>query len=195
MGFFTSWPTPEVSLPMAAMRRESSSSDSISSTDSRSCSVTSAPRPCACVVVVNKIHRSLNASSGFGADLFLHQRARLRIESLAQRPAQHRGAVEDLARMQAQNVVSLDLQKTPRRLRNQHRAPVPGEQQNAVLQIAQNLVEIVLQRGEYLFHIAHALPDLLDLGRNPCRHVLFRLRTSHSPACVAWSVSSSRAAC
>ncbi len=45
MGFFTSWPTPEVSRPMAAMRRESSSSDSIFSADSRSCSVTSAPSP------------------------------------------------------------------------------------------------------------------------------------------------------
>ena len=58
------------------------------------------------------------------------------------------------------------LEKAPRRLRDQHRAPVAGEEQDAVLQIAENLVEILLQRGEDLFHIAHALADALDLGGN-----------------------------
>ena len=43
MGFFTSWATPEVSLPMAARRRESSISSSIRWTDSASRRVSSAP--------------------------------------------------------------------------------------------------------------------------------------------------------
>ena len=67
---------------------------------------------------------------------------------------------------------SFDLEEALRRFGDQHRPSIAGEQQDAVLEIAQNLVEIVLQRGEDLFHIAHALPDLLDLGGNPLRRVL-----------------------
>ena len=51
------------------------------------------------------------------------------------------------------------VEKAPRRLRDQHRAAVAGEEQNSVLQIAENLIEILLQRGEDLFHVAHALAD------------------------------------
>ena len=64
------------------------------------------------------------------------------------------------------------LQKAARGLRNQHGAPIAGKQQDAVLQVAENLVEIFLQRGEDLFHIAHALADHLDLGGDARRHVL-----------------------
>ncbi len=66
--------------------------------------------------------------------------------------------------MQAQNSGPFDLQKAPCGLRDEHRAAVPGKEKNAVLQIAQDLVEIVFQRREHLFDIAHALADLLDLG-------------------------------
>ena len=136
-----------------------------------------------CIVVVDEVHRCLDATPRLGADLFLHQRDP-GVESLAKRSSQHRGIIEDFARLQTQNVVALDVEKAPRRLRHQHRAPVPGEQQNAVLQISENLVEIFLQRGEDLFHVAHALADLLDLGGDPFRSVeprLLRLPAGHSP--------------
>ena len=114
------------------------------------------------MVVVDKVHRSLNATARFSLDLFLHQRHSC-IEGLAERSSQHRGIVENLTRLQTQNVIAFEVEKSLSRLRNQHRASVPGEQQNAVLQVSENLVEVFLQGRENLFHIAHALPDLLDL--------------------------------
>ena len=56
------------------------------------------------------------------------------------------------------------MQKTLRRLRHQHRPPIAREQQDAVLQITEDLVEVFFQGGEDLFDIAHALADLLDFG-------------------------------
>ncbi len=68
--------------------------------------------------------------------------------------------------VEAENVFARKFEESPRRLGHQHRASVPGEEQNAVLQIAENLVEIFSQRGEDLFHITHALADPLNLGGN-----------------------------
>ena len=87
------------------------------------------------------------------------------------RPEQ-RGAVEDIARVAAQNAVALDAEEPARRFGDKHRTPVLSEQQNAVLQVAENLVEVFAQRGVDLFHVFHALADLLDLGGDERRHVL-----------------------
>ena len=86
--------------------------------------------------------------------------------------------IEDLPRAQAQDGALLDAQKAPRRLGDQHRPPVPGEEQNSVLQIAENLVQVLLQCGKNLFHIAHALADHLDLVGDARRRVLPRSRFS-----------------
>ena len=59
--------------------------------------------------------------------------------------------------------------------------PSAGKQQDAVLQIAENLVEILLQCGKDLLHIAHALPDLLDLCRDPLRRVALLAAASLPP--------------
>jgi hypothetical protein len=95
--------------------------------------------------------------------------------------------------MQAQNVVPLVGQKPPRRLGDQHRAPVAGEKQDSILQVAENLIEILFQRGEDLFHIAHALADALDLvGDAAAMSCCGRLSSSRPP--VRRLRSSSRAA-
>ena len=95
-------------------------------------------------------------------------------EGLAQDPAQHRRAIEDLLRVLAQDRSIFDGEKPPRGLRDQHRAPAAGEEKYAILQVAENLVEIFLQRGEDLFHVAHALADLLDLGGDAFGCVVLR---------------------
>ena len=64
------------------------------------------------------------------------------------------------------------MQKAPRGLGDQHGAAVPCEQKNAVLQVAENLVEIFLQRREDLLHVAHALTNPLDLGGDALGGVL-----------------------
>ncbi len=77
--------------------------------------------------------------------------------------------------MRAQDLVPAHLQKTPRRIGNQYRAPILSKQQDAILQIPQNLIEICLQRGEHLLHVAHALANPLDLVRHAHAQVLPRL--------------------
>jgi hypothetical protein len=84
-------------------------------------------------------------------------------------------------------------QKPPRRLGDQHRAPVAGEEQDSVLQVAENLIEVLLQSGEDLFHVAHALADALDLVGDAARHILAGASSS-SPAVSSRRRSSSRAA-
>ena len=121
------------------------------------------PQPLPRLVVVNKIQRDLNPPARLGHNLLLDQR-HARFEGFAQRPAQHRRAVEDLARMQPQDASLLDEQKPPRRLRNQHRPAIAGEQQDSILQIAQNLIQVLLQRGKDFFHVAHALAEALDFA-------------------------------
>ncbi len=76
------------------------------------------------------------------------------------------------SRVAAQNAVAIDSEKSPRRFGDKHRAPVLGEQQDSVLQVAQNLVEIFPQRGVDLFHVFHAPADLFDLGGDERGHVL-----------------------
>ena len=88
-------------------------------------------------------------------------------KAFAKCPAQHRGTVEDLPCLQAQDVVALNVQKAMRSFRNQHRPSIPCEQQDAVLQVPENLVEVLFQGRENLLHIPHALPDLFDFRRDP----------------------------
>ena len=66
------------------------------------------------VVVVDEIQRGLNAPAGLGANLFL-RKGGAGVEGFAQSLAQHRGAIENLARVQAQNAL-LGAQKAPRGL-------------------------------------------------------------------------------
>ena len=73
IGFLTSWPTPEVSRPIAAMRRESSSSDSICFHRFQIVQRHQRAQALPCVVVVDEINRRLDAPSGLCANLFLHQ--------------------------------------------------------------------------------------------------------------------------
>ena len=61
-------------------------------------------QPLAVFIVVNKVQRSLNAPAGLSEDLFLHQ-GDAGVEGLAKGLAEHRGAVEDLLRMEPQNAV------------------------------------------------------------------------------------------
>ena len=67
--------------------------------------------------------------------------------------------------VKAEDGFARNLEESPRRFRHQHGAAVCGEQQDAVLQVAENLVEILFQRREDFLNIAHALADALDLGR------------------------------
>ena len=97
----------------------------------------------ACPVVVNEINRCLNAPSGLGANLLVRQRV-ARIEGLAESEAQHRRCIEDLPRAQAQNGALFDAQEAPRRFGDQHRPPIPGEEQDSVLQVAEDLVQVLL---------------------------------------------------
>src|SRR5207237_5965916 len=64
------------------------------------------------------------------------------------------------------------LQEAACRLRDEHSATVGGKEQNAILEMAENLVKIVFERGEDLLDVAHALPDLLDFGGHSCGRVL-----------------------
>ena len=83
---------------------------------------------------------------------------------LAQSPAQDCRAIEDFLGVKAQDRSALDLEKAARGFRDEHGAASSSEEQDAVLQVAENLIEILLQCREHLFDIAHALADLLDLG-------------------------------
>ncbi len=66
------------------------------------------------VVVVDKIQLGLDAPAGLGANLFL-RKGGAGVEGIAQGLAQQRGAIENLARVQAQNAL-LGAQKAPRGL-------------------------------------------------------------------------------
>ena len=103
-------------------------------------------------------------------------------EGVAQRPAQHCGAVEDLLRVQAQNRSISRRAGSGAPLQKPARRGLLREEQNAVLQVAENLVEILLQCGENLFHIAHALADLLDLCGDTLRRVALWLASASSAA-------------
>src|SRR5580698_11551656 len=65
--------------------------------------------------------------------------------------------------MHAQNLVAVHVKEPARGLGDQHRASVAGEQQNAILEVAENLVEILLQRGKHLLNITHTLAKTLIL--------------------------------
>jgi len=78
--------------------------------------------------------------------------------------------------VQAQDGAALDGEKPSRGLGDQHRAPVSGEEQNSILQLEQNLIQILLQCGKNLFHIAHALADDLDLAGDAGRRISPSLR-------------------
>ena len=151
------------------------------------------PKSHARVIVVDEVNRGLNTPARFRLNFFLHQRDP-RIERVSQRPAQHRRVVEDLPRLQAENVVSLKLKKSTSGLRHQHRTTISREEQNPVLKVAEDLIQVLLQGREDFLDIAHALADLFDLGRDAFRRIQFRrlLFLELSPPREA---SSSRAAC
>ena len=71
-------------------------------------------QPLVRLVVVDKVHRSLDAPAVFGANLLLHHVAAASIASRRARPST--SSRRKFARVQAQNVLALDLQEAPRRL-------------------------------------------------------------------------------
>ncbi len=169
MGFLTSWPTPEVRRPMAARRRESSSSLSSSRTDSRSCRVSRAPReaPGADVLVQagllhDEIEGDLDAASGLGLDLLLVQGA-AGFEGVADQAAELGLQAEDAVDAAAEEAGAGDAEEALDGVGDQGGAALRGEEQDAVLQVRHDRVEVLLEGGEDLLDIAHAAADALDL--------------------------------
>ena len=117
------------------------------------------------VFVVDKLQRGLNAASGFSTNLLLVESG-AGIERFAENAAQGCGGIEDIVSVKAENVLARNFKEAPRRLRHEDGAPIAGEEQDAILKVAENLVEIFSQRGEDLLHITHALADALDLCGN-----------------------------
>ncbi len=120
-------------------------------------------QPLTVFVVVDEVDRGSYAAAGLGANLFLHH-GDAGIDGFPERAAKNCGAVEDVAGVEPENVVTVDVEKAAGSLGDEHGAAVAGEKKDAVLQVAEDLVEVFLQGREDFFDIAHALTNLLDLA-------------------------------
>ena len=86
------------------------------------------------------------------------------VEGIAEALPEYGGTVEDFAGVEAEDAVALDGEEAARRLGDQHGAAIAGEEQDAVLEVAEDLVEVFLESGEDLFNVAHALAEALDFA-------------------------------
>ena len=116
------------------------------------------------VFIVDEIERNLHSTAGFGRDLFLHH-GNPGVEGISHRPAQQRVPVEHLVNFSSQDVIAVHAEEPFDRVADQHGAVVAGEKENSVFQIGHDLVEVLFQRRENLFHVAHAAAEALDLVR------------------------------
>src|ERR1700677_1610667 len=123
------------------------------------------------LVVLDEVERQLDTAARFGEQLLLMKR-HTGIEGIPEGLAQSRRTRKNLVSVQTEEALLAQRQEAANRLRNEHRAAVGREEQDAVLKVAQNLVEVLLQGGEDLLDIAHARAKALNLSRDGDRHVL-----------------------
>ena len=85
----------------------------------------------------------------------------------------------------AQDLRAADAQKAFHRIADQHRTGIVGVEQDAVLQIGHDLVEVLFEGREDLFHVAHAPADAFDLVRDQHHGIARCVATAASPATSA----------
>jgi hypothetical protein len=120
--------------------------------------------------VVDELEGEFDAAAGFSDDEFLRQGSG-GCEGLAESSAEQSASVEDLVGVEAENGSLLAGEKAPGSLGNKNGAVVGGEQKDAVLEVAENLIEVFLEGGEDFFDVAHAPAKALDLSRDSDSHV------------------------
>ncbi len=166
-GFFTSWATPAVTRPSAARRSETCNCRLIVS---KRLEVAQGDQSAhARTAFADHLHADADAlrrQTGIGGgNINLRGRYGLKFvfgqnESGAQRVARRK----NLARFAAQQLISGRAEEIFHRGADHHGAAIAREQQQAVFQAAENLVQIFSQRTEDFAHPAQLQSDLADFG-------------------------------
>jgi hypothetical protein len=120
--------------------------------------------------VLDEFEGELDASASLSDDDFLGQRGG-GCECMTESTAQERFGVEDFSGVETKDEAVVEGEEAPGGLRDEDGALVGGEEEDAVLKVAENLIEVFLEGGEDLLDIAHTLTDALDLAGDSDRHV------------------------